>query len=671
MVPVILGNKGETLAVKSYNGSKMIKKKSVRKLLQSSASLFGLAAGAVGWSGLARAESEDSQTQTLLFPEHYHLSDDGLVAFKLQTGEQLTLNPDQYTILQNGLLLITDEIAQASMQSLPVMGTIRAQLTSVLQPIRSPDGSVVQASDASPLWSGDGPAPRLFEQIDIQRYEVAQNNVESQSKSGSSMGQVTSAAAGGLSLAGISLVSGVLAAEAEESSDQAETSPAPASLAPPLPPSPPATSEYLSNTDFQALTAPRSYTGSSVDSFIGYSAASTSSRSPLTGASVASFDLSAGGNNHLLAAASAGAGTGNLFEYIGGSGDDTLEFGADLGGHRGTVTLTLGSGNNSVSAQDGAAVSFGDIDYSGGSGNDTLVFGHDLANSAGDATFSLGDGNNSLSAGNSAAGPSGGYIEYVGGSAEDTLTFGNRLAYGGTATFTTKDGSNSLSAGDSVAASFGALSYHGGNDADNLTFGHDLAANNSDLGLAKLNLGNGTNSLSVGNRAAANKGKIDYTSGTGEDTLVFGDQLAKTGVATFSMGNGENSLAAGDDAAYDGSLSYTGGTGVDDLIFGDQFAFRSTNVVLDLGSDTVADCIEFLGSVGAASGNVSIRNFDVSDGDHMTIAQNPINQSDFDASGADITWNRATDINITFEGLGSTGSNPISITALTASISIA
>lgn len=165
--------------------------------------------------------------------------------------------------------MITDDLAQASVENLPVMGAIRAQLIPEIQPVRSPDGSIVQASDASPLWSGDGPAPRLFEQINIQRYEVAQNDVESQSQSGSSVGQVTSAAAGGLSLAGISLVSGVLGAEPEESADPAETSPAPASSAPPLPPPPPATSEYLSNTDFQALTAPRSYTGSSVEASLG------------------------------------------------------------------------------------------------------------------------------------------------------------------------------------------------------------------------------------------------------------------------------------------------------------------------------------------------------------------------------------------------------------------
>ena len=192
----------------------MFKTKSVRKSLSSSASLLGIAAGAFGWSGLAKAESEDSQAQTLLLPEHYHQSNDGLVTFKLQTGEQLSLNPDQYLILQDGLLLVTDELAQASIQSLPVMGSIRAQLTSELQPVRSPDGSVVLASDASPLWSGDGPAPRLFEDVDIERFELAQNEQDTQSEASPS--DLPGIAGTGLSFAALGLVSGVFQSAPDE-----------------------------------------------------------------------------------------------------------------------------------------------------------------------------------------------------------------------------------------------------------------------------------------------------------------------------------------------------------------------------------------------------------------------------------------------------------------------
>jgi len=150
--------------------------KAGRKALNSPASVLGLIAGAIGWSGLANAASEETERQTLFLPDHYRLMDDGVVVFQLGGGEELSLNPNQYLILEDGLLLITDELAQASMETLPVVGAIRSQLISDVQPIRSPDGSVVLASDASPLWSGDGPAPRLFEEVDIQRYELASHS---------------------------------------------------------------------------------------------------------------------------------------------------------------------------------------------------------------------------------------------------------------------------------------------------------------------------------------------------------------------------------------------------------------------------------------------------------------------------------------------------------------
>ena len=89
---------------------------------------LGLSAGAVGWSGLAQAAGEETASQVLLLPEHYELMDNGVVVFKLETGENLSLTSDQYLIMEDGLLLITDELAQASVYSLPVMGSVRAQL---------------------------------------------------------------------------------------------------------------------------------------------------------------------------------------------------------------------------------------------------------------------------------------------------------------------------------------------------------------------------------------------------------------------------------------------------------------------------------------------------------------------------------------------------------------
>ena len=182
---------------------------------------LGLSAGAVGWSGLANAASEETASQVLLLPEHYELMDNGVVVFKLETGETLSLNSDQYLIMEDGLLLITDELAQASVYSLPVMGAVRAQLMSDVQPVRSPDGSVVLASDDSPLWSGDGPAPRLFEQVDLQRYEIAQASDGSSNEVGEAV------AVGVLSPGAIALLGIFMASDQPEGDAEVEETPAP------------------------------------------------------------------------------------------------------------------------------------------------------------------------------------------------------------------------------------------------------------------------------------------------------------------------------------------------------------------------------------------------------------------------------------------------------------
>ena len=87
----------------------------------------------------------------LLLPEHYELMENGVVVFKLETDENLSLTADQYLILDDGLLLITDELAQASIYSLPVMGSVRAQLLSDLAPVATIDGTVAEATPAQTL----------------------------------------------------------------------------------------------------------------------------------------------------------------------------------------------------------------------------------------------------------------------------------------------------------------------------------------------------------------------------------------------------------------------------------------------------------------------------------------------------------------------------------------
>jgi hypothetical protein len=141
-------------------------------------SMIGLSAGAISWSNLASANDEGRDLQTLILPDTYSALDDGTVILQLETGEQLTLTSDQYVMLDGGLLLVVDELAQNSVAELPVLGSLRTQLFTEVQPVRSPDGSIVEASSQHPLWSGEGSAPRLFEEIDIQRFEIAQDQQE-------------------------------------------------------------------------------------------------------------------------------------------------------------------------------------------------------------------------------------------------------------------------------------------------------------------------------------------------------------------------------------------------------------------------------------------------------------------------------------------------------------
>ena len=456
---------------------------SKRSRLNGSAAVVGLSAGALGWSGLALASSDEARLQTVLLPDHYSLQEDGVVVFSLTTGEQMTLSEDQYVILDGGLLLIVDELAQNAMTQLPVMGTLRTELFMEFQPVRSPDGSIVEASDAQPLWTGEEAAPRLFEQVDIQRFELAQNGSEAETQSETN---IVSVAAGGLSLAGLSLASGIIGTEPEAAAEEEE----------PLAPAAP--SEYLSNTMFQALTpaTARAFTGSAGDSFIGYSSASTTTPDALVDAgkgagNSATFNMSAGGDNFFVAGNDAASYSGSI-AYTGGSGDDSLTFGTYLAYSDGTATFNMSAGgDNSFVAGNHAAIDSGSIAYTGGSGDDSLTFGTYLAEDDGTATFNMSaGGDNSFVAGNNAAGFSGS-IAYTGGSGNDSLTFGEDLAYDdGTATFDMSAGGNNTLVADDDAASYsGSIAYTGGSGDDSLTFGDKLAYNN---GTATLDLGDDT-----------------------------------------------------------------------------------------------------------------------------------------------------------------------------------
>lgn len=195
---------------------------SPRPLANRVATALGLSAGALGMAELAQAADAGAPrtVHTLLLPDHYQILDDGTVVFALKTGEQLSLTEDQYVLLDGGLLLVVDELAQNAMAELPVLGSLRTQLLTEIEPVRNAEGNIVEVSSTQPLWSGDGPTPRLFEQVDLQSFELAQDNSQSGGSQSGGGGAAGGAAAGALG--------GLAALAAFFSSEEEEADPAPA-----------------------------------------------------------------------------------------------------------------------------------------------------------------------------------------------------------------------------------------------------------------------------------------------------------------------------------------------------------------------------------------------------------------------------------------------------------
>ena len=219
------------------------------------------------------------------------------MVFKLETGENLSLTADQYLILDDGLLLITDELAQASVYSLPVMGSVRAQLLSDLAPV-----ATIMAPLLKPLrnrlWpSPQGTVPRLSEQVDLQSYELAQASDGSSSEVGEAVALGLSVSPGAMALLGML------------TSDQP--------------------SEFWSDS-MVPDSASTAITGSRGASYLGYTSASPTAVDWLSSVgsgagNVATFDMSLGGNNLGMFGSDAGA-DGGLFKYIGGLRNDSLTF---------------------------------------------------------------------------------------------------------------------------------------------------------------------------------------------------------------------------------------------------------------------------------------------------------------------------------------------------------
>ena len=652
--------------------------KSTRKSLKASASTLGLVAGAFSWSGLAQAASEETTSQMMLLPEHYELHENGVVVFKLETGETLSLTPDQYLILEDGLLLITDELAQASLHSLPVMGSVRTDLLSELQLVRASDGSVVKAQANQPVWSGEGDAPRLFEQVAFERFELAQNSsaqdedcednpTNDDDESCLLPLRVTSNdASEGLGLGmfaapGAMALLGMLMTSDQPAEEEVEDTPAPQPA------------EFWTDADI-ADSASTSITGTNVDSFVGYTAASTGAvADPISNfaagmSNSGTINLSAGGNNYVQLGSAVAKSLGSA-TYIGADSIDVVTLTSDNVKWGATFTLQMGNGSNSLSAGTNVALSAGGpaINYSGGDDEDTIQIGDDSFKYTSFLHADMGNGINTLSFGNRVA-QQGGNVTYIGGNDTDTIIAGvdSFLSFG-TGSFTMGDGANSLTLGDHVLITYN-ISYVGGMDSDSVTFGSESLYWFSPA--ATFSMGAGSNTLTIGDTAAYDAAGLQYTGGDDDDTITLGSNVVNKGFnLVMDVGAGTNSLSVGATAAFSGGvIDYDGGSGVDTLSFGDNLATGPTGrVEIDLGAgDTAADVVTFAGAVGTGSGStVTIQNFNFNDDRIVVEAGIAATVGEIVDDGlGNLTWtDSGTNHKLIFAGIGAGGTGVIATSA--------
>ena len=180
-----------------------LKKQRPNSLL-SSASALGLGVGLLG-NSVAKADD----LNTIIPPQFYQQADDGQVVLATTDGQKVILGESQYLILEDGLLVITDELAQNTVSNLQVVGSFRSSDFTFPDAVSSSSGAIIETASHQPLWSGDRPT---FESLGIETYELAQNNSQQEgyesSSNGNGIGNAGLGAGFGFGLVG--LISGFL-----------------------------------------------------------------------------------------------------------------------------------------------------------------------------------------------------------------------------------------------------------------------------------------------------------------------------------------------------------------------------------------------------------------------------------------------------------------------------
>ena len=156
--------------------------------------------------------------QTFVLPQGYRKTDDGRVILLTQDGQPLYLTEEQFVILEDGLLLVTDELAQNTMQNLPVMGALRANGLLTGTPLASGGGGLIETTTDNLVWTG-GRGP--IQDFGLGTYQLAQAGVAKVAEETVDTVDTDLLLGSGVSL--IALVSGLFGATASSDQTEAET----------------------------------------------------------------------------------------------------------------------------------------------------------------------------------------------------------------------------------------------------------------------------------------------------------------------------------------------------------------------------------------------------------------------------------------------------------------
>jgi hypothetical protein len=298
--------------------------------------------------------------------------------------------------------------------------------------------------------------------------------------------------------------------------------------------------------------------------------------------------VSTGAGADTITALSGAAEFTGSFTLDSGADNDTITFGYAAAKRKGEVNVDSGMGDDVLEFDSRAAEDYGVISLVTGQGNDTVTFGQLAAIYNGTISVDLGDGADAITFGDK-AGSDRGVVDVVGGGGGDTITFGASAGLFGTVNVFGDAGDDLINFGALGGAS-GTINVHGGEGADTINLGRSAGYNG---GAVIVDGGAGNDLMTFGGAAAYLNGSVTARGGLGDDTIIFGEEAA---LVILSVTNT--------------FVTVEGGMGADHFTFGDDAGlstnFYAGSITIDMGIDTDADTLVFLGSVD----NTTILNWD-------------------------------------------------------------